>query len=296
MRVRRGLGQDATTLTDADFAGESGAAKDAEIFYRLPDGQLGIAYPAVNGYEVAHSGLVKDIRRRQELAHLVVLADDFPRAAVNRLWAALLGYGFVQPVDDLGPHNPPAQPELFARLSDELAAHKFDLKGLTRWIVLSEPFRLSDRKMPESWMDAPEKGGEPLFARCYVPTEPSRDVYKSLMLAVNSRPKSPASGAGLDGAGTLSRRTWTNSGSREIIEPQTLDAAPGNDWLERLAASSLKPEQKVEHVFLSALGRRPGPREMTAAKLLLADRLNDTRALTEIWRTLLASGTVGQPR
>lgn len=289
MQVRRGASPGVATLTDADFPGESGAAKDAEIFYRLPDGRLRIAYPALCGYEVPHSGLVSDVRRRQELGQLVVLADDFPRAVVNRLWATLLGYGFVQPIDDLGPHNPPVQPQLFERLSDELAAHEFDLKGLTRWIVLSEPFRLSDRKMPESWMDAPEKGGQPLFARCYLPNEPPREVYKSLLLAVNSRPKhSLDSGAGINAAGTLSRRTWTNTGNLEIIEPQTSDSTPGNAWLERLAASPLKPERKVEHVFLSALGRQPTARELTAAKLLLADRLNDAQALSEIWRTLLA--------
>ncbi|MCY2988812.1 MAG: DUF1549 domain-containing protein [Planctomycetota bacterium] len=296
MQVQRGPSQDVATLTDADFPGESGAAKDAEIFYRLPDGRLRIAYPALNGYEVPHSGLVRDVRRRQELAQLVILADDFPRAVVNRLWATLLGYGFVQPVDDLGPHNPPAQPQLFERLSDELAAHEFDLKGLTRWIVLSEPFRLSDRRMPESWMDAPEKGGQPLFARCYLPGKPPRDVYKSLMLAVNSRPKSHGSEAGIIAAGFYGRRTWTNTGNLEIIEPQTAQATPGNGWLERLATSPLKPERKVEHVFLSAQGRLPSPREMTAAKLLLADRLDEALALSEIWRALLASGEAGLDR
>lgn len=292
MHVRRDRGQEVAVLADADFPGESGAAKDAEIFYRLPDGRLRIAYPAVNGYEIAHSGLLQDVRRRDELAQLVVAADEFPRAVVNRLWANLLGYGFVQPVDDLGPHNPPAYPEVLDRLADQLAAHQFDLKTLTRWIVLSEPFGLSGRRMPESWMDAPEKGGQPLFARGYLQGEPPRDVYRSLMLAVNSRPKNLRIARTPVTAGTYGLKTWTNSSNLEIIEPQAVEPAPGNGWLELLAASSLKPERKVEHVFLAALGRLPTPREMTAAKLLLADRLNDAVALPEVWRTLLAGGGV----
>ena len=68
----------------------------------------------------------------------------------------LMGYGFTRPVDDMGPHNRPSHPELLDRLSDQLAAHDFDLDGLVRWIVLSEAFGLSNRRTPESWMDAPE--------------------------------------------------------------------------------------------------------------------------------------------
>ena len=34
------------------------------------------------------------------------------RSMVNRTWAHFLGYGFTSPVDDLGPHNIPSNPEL----------------------------------------------------------------------------------------------------------------------------------------------------------------------------------------
>ena len=107
---------------------------------------------------------------------------------VNRVWSWLFGYGFTQPVDDMGPHNPPSHPELLDRLAEELAAHDFNTKGLVRWIVLSEPFGLSSKRMPESWMDAPESGGRPLFARYYSPADGDRDVYKMLVQAVNRRP------------------------------------------------------------------------------------------------------------
>jgi hypothetical protein len=298
MRVAREPGQRGATLTDADFPGESGAAKDAEIFYRLPDGRLKIAYPALNGQSIPHSGLLRDVHRRQELAKLVTASDYFPRAAVNRLWAHLLGFGFVEPTDDLGPHHPPSHPQLFERLSEELAAHEFDLRALTRWIVLSEPFGLSGRRMPESWMDAPEKGGQPLFARWYLPSEPVPDVHKALLVAVNSRPKAPRFGPGSLslGAGTYVRVSSLSTQKPEIIEPQLADSAAGQSWLDRLAASPLKPERKIEHLFWSALGRSPTPRELTAAKLLLADRLNDAVALPEIWRTLLANGAAAITR
>ena len=101
--------------------------------------------------------------------------------------------------------------------------------------------------------------------------------------------------------GALARRSWL----RPSIQPlQIIETSPDNQWsgpawLPRLARSKLPPEKKIEHVFLSVLARAPTPREMTAAKLVLADRLGDPSAMQEIWRTLLASqpaaATAGQP-
>jgi hypothetical protein len=287
MKVRAEAGSDVAVLTDQDFYGESGAATDAEIFYPLPNGRLGMAYPKLNGREIARSGLVDDVNRRQELAKLVIAADEFPRAIVNRVWGWLMGYGFTQPIDDMGLHNPPSHPELLARLADELAAHDYNLKGLVRWIVLSEPFSLSGKRTPESWMDVPAVGGRPLFARWYEdhqPQDPS-DIYHALVRAVHSRSTVVGSTAG-----TLARRLGTPSaGPVQIIEPQPDASGVGPSWLAPLASSRLPPEQKIQHVFLSVAGRAPTSREMTAAKLVLADRLSDSAALREIWLTLVAA-------
>jgi hypothetical protein len=234
--------------------------------------------------------LVDDVNRRRELAKLLVASDDFPRAIVNRVWGWLMGYGFTQPIDDMGPHNPPSHPELLDRLAQELAAHDYNLKGLVRWIVLSEPFGLSDRRMPESWMDVPEAGGRPLFARWYGKKKPedALDIYHALVRVAHSKPAVAASTGG-----TLARRIWSPSaGPVQIIEPQPDANGVGPTWLAQLANSRLPPEQKIRHVFLSVAGREPTPREMTAAKLVLADRLNDRAGLREIWLTLLAAERV----
>ena len=65
MKVERDPTSQAIVLSDQDFAGASGAAKDAELFYRLPDGRLGMAYPELNGQAISHSGLVSDVNRRR---------------------------------------------------------------------------------------------------------------------------------------------------------------------------------------------------------------------------------------
>jgi hypothetical protein len=287
MKVRRDPQTQATRLVDVDFYGETGVAKDAEIFYPGAGGGLRMAYPALDGHRLPHSGLVSDVNRRQELAKLVVASPDFARAAVNRVWSVLLGYGFTQPVDDMGAHNPPAFPELLEGLADQFTAHDYHLAGLIRWIVLSEPFGLSSKGMPESWIDAPETGGQPLFARYYAGDDRPRDIYKALVACVQTRPVMSATAS----RGIAARLSSVSLSPRvpPLLETQPADMAPGARWLQRLgAAHSLRPEQKIEHVFLSVLSRRPTDREMVAAKLLLADRLDDTVGLQELRRTLLA--------
>jgi hypothetical protein len=273
-------------LVDQDFYGESGAARDAEIFYKLSNGRLEVAYPTLGEREISRSGLLSDVNRRRELAELLTGSVDFRRAVTNRVWSWLMGYGFTQPVDDMGPHNPPSHPQLLDRLATELAAHDFQPDALVRWIVLSEAFGLSGKQMPESWMDNPETGGRPLFARWYEEDDNTEDVYHALVHVVHSR----LADAGTT-RGTLARRTWLRPsvGPLQIIETQPDVALPGPTWLPRLAQSPMRAEEKIKHVFLSVLNRYPTADELKAAKLVLADRLDDRVAIHEIWQTLLTS-------
>jgi hypothetical protein len=232
--------------------------------------------------------LLADVNRRRELARLLTASSDFRTAIVNRVWAGLLRYGLIEPIDDAGPHNPAFSPDLLATLGDQLEAHDFHLDSLVRWIALSKAFDVSDQPTPESWMDAPQNGGPALFARFYAdPTRPV-DLYKDLMLAVRNRPASSA----LQGR-TLARQSWTPAGTAipQIIDTQAATDTIGPAWLDRLAASSMPRDQKVEHLFRAILDRSPTPKEWTAAKLVLADRMNDYVAVRELWTTLLASRT-----
>lgn len=285
MKVRRDPTNRFAVLEDVDFRGGTGIPKDAEIFYHGQDGRLRVAYPAFGAKSIPRSGLLADVHRRQELAQLLTDSPDFSRAAVNRVWAGLLRYGFIEPVDGAGPDHRPSHPELLDGLSEQLAAHDFDLKRLTRWIVLSRAFDVSDQRTAESWVDAPEAGGTPLFARFYSEPAQPDDLHRSLMVAVRTRP----SKATLQ-AGTLARRSWTPSSVAipQIIDTEDNASMVGPPWLDRLAASPMSADQKVEHLFRAMLDRKPTTREATAAKLVLADRMNDHQAVRELWQILFS--------
>ena len=83
--------------------------------------------------------------RREVLADWLTSPDNpyFTRAIVNRVWAAYLGIGIVNAVDDLRASNPASNPALMDRLCTHLVEHRYDLKELMRTILNSETYQRS---------------------------------------------------------------------------------------------------------------------------------------------------------
>lgn len=67
----------------------------------------------------------------------------FARAVVNRYWAHFFSRGIVDPLDDMRVTNPPSNPELLDALARDLVDHQFHLKDLIRVIVKSKTYQLS---------------------------------------------------------------------------------------------------------------------------------------------------------
>ena len=75
---------------------------------------MGVAFPRfLDGRKISQG---TDVIRRAELGKLIADPNNemLGKAFVNRLWAHFFGRGFVNPVDDFGPHNP-AEPSRAAR-------------------------------------------------------------------------------------------------------------------------------------------------------------------------------------
>ncbi len=82
---------------------------------------------------------------RSELAAIVTNPRNrlFSQSFVNRVWGELMGRGFVEPVDNFSKENPASHPVTMDFLADEFIANGYELKGLVRTIVNSEPYRRS---------------------------------------------------------------------------------------------------------------------------------------------------------
>ena len=82
---------------------------------------------------------------RQRAAAWITSPDNpyFARSYVNRVWAHLMGVGLIEPIDDIRAGNPPTNPELLDKLTEEFIASKFDVRQLIRTICNSRTYQLS---------------------------------------------------------------------------------------------------------------------------------------------------------
>src|SRR5205823_7990811 len=83
--------------------------------------------------------------RRRALAEWLTGDDNpyFAKVIVNRVWAALMGRGLVDPVDDLRATNPPSNAALLDALATHFRRGGYDLKKLLRSITTSYVYGLS---------------------------------------------------------------------------------------------------------------------------------------------------------
>lgn len=317
-------GDQSSRLVNRDFVGEGRDVESAAVFYELPSGVVRAAYPVfLDGTELPTSGRVSDVDRRAELARLVTESPNFSRAIMNRLWAHFLGYGFVNPIDDLGPQRPVVMPDVWEQLATTWSAQGYDWRAALRWIALSDAFALSSRlptklatpaRGPASGgllTDAPEAGTLPQFTRYYTRPMPIEELYRSLQVLAQAR-RTEGSSAAVTSA---TRQAWLSQLARrvgpEAVEddqaiisqvPQSLLQVSdevtrqvfhgaSDNVLERVVRNqALSADEKIEHLFQAALARKPTARELAGAQQLLETTPADSSiALTDLWWALLNS-------
>lgn len=77
----------------------------------------------------------------------------FAKAAVNRLWKAMMGRGLVESTDDLRATNPATHPSLLNELADDFVKHRYDLRHTLRTIAFSSAYGRSSKPLPENLSD-----------------------------------------------------------------------------------------------------------------------------------------------
>jgi len=114
--------------------------------------------------------------------------DFFARAAVNRVWHRLFGWGLVNPIDQMHSGNPPTHPELLDWLARDFIEHGYDLKRLIRGLALSQAYSRSSL-----WLDG-ERPNQDLFAVANVKPLTPRQLGVSLELASRNQSVMPVAG------------------------------------------------------------------------------------------------------
>jgi hypothetical protein len=258
------------------------------------------------------SGRVAETRRDSRRVQLSIwmASRDNPylaRAAVNWAWAHMFGRGIVNPVDDLGAHNPPSHPQLLDDLGLYFTRHGFDLKELLRVIAMTEAYQLSS--VANDTEPPPE-----FFARMAVKTLTPAQLYDSLGRTLVRR-EPPASPFGQQQRSILfdqRRRSFISrmsTESRDVTEyeqglPQALMLMNGpviteatnsdqSALLASLEAPFFSDKQRLEVLFLATLSRLPTEPEQQKFLTYLKDggpTKDSKRAASDVLWALLNSG------
>jgi hypothetical protein len=119
----------------------------------LDDPKTPFVFPDAKAHpEWNHTG------RRLELAKWLVSPKNplTARVFVNRVWQFHFGEGIVRSVDDFGRQGEkPSHPELLDYLAVEFQKHNWDLKWLTKQIVMSQVYRQDSAENAECLKEDP---------------------------------------------------------------------------------------------------------------------------------------------
>ena len=249
-----------------------------------------------------------DTERRAALARYLTSPKNpwFAKAHVNRLWAALLGWGFYPGLADLGSHVEPRCPEVLDLVAKEWTATNYDVRWLFRTITSTQAYqhRLQPRPRP----------GTLVAAVCPSRMRPEQ-IYEGLVhaLGFDENDKSipaPAPGS----APAVTRHTGTrnmvyqafkadpSAPGEEVVGtiPQALVmmnsvlvnasiAADGKGYLAKALGRGDSDQEIVTALYQRTLARRPTDEEWEISKRYLVKVGNRKEALEDVFWSLVNS-------
>jgi hypothetical protein len=241
----------------------------------------------------------KTTPHRAALAQWLTTSENpyFARAMVNRTWWRLMGRAIVQPVDDMHEGNAPSHPELLALLARSFAESGFDLKLLTRAIVLSRAYQ----RTSQSGESADQQAA--LFGRMAIKVLSAGQLYDSLETVCGPATK-------VTGIDTKQGTRWEftqffgDSGDPEptayrrgiphLLRQMNSGQFAGRNLdslVSRLNSPAGRPVDEVAaDLFLAILSRRPTADELRKAKAHLERSGSATAGLGELaWVLLMTS-------
>jgi hypothetical protein len=300
------LKADATGLEAYDHTELRDEPTEEYVKFDRRNGMVGIAFPRfLDGRKISQGS---DVIRRAELGKLISdpKNDALAKAFVNRMWAHFLGRGFVHPVDDFGPHNPPSHPELLDQLAKDFQESGYDVKKLCRWIMASRAYQLSSIRTKGSEKE------EGLFSAMQLKPMTPEQLFDSLLSATM------AHRAGSGDEGGKRRDAWMrqflfafandeaeDGTSFQGTIPQALMMMNGElmqaalsgkagsflcDVVEQASHQSRSPENSmIDSLYLAALSRHPTPKELTQSRQYLEAFPDSLQVLQDLFWALLNS-------
>ena len=243
---------------------------------------------------------------RDELARMMTGNIQFRRAFANRIWAELMGFGVVEPVDefDLDRYRPkgplpegfdvqPSNADLLDAMADDFQKHKHSLRHMVRTIMKSSSYQLSSA-FPAEWK--PEYAS--FYARKFVRTLTAPELHDAITLATGRQGSFKLGGEKVSMAMQMPEPNSSAGETKQFLK--IFGMSNRDDMPKKVGASSLQammlmqsrlvtdgvaakggrveqllkdvPDDDlfVERLYLATVSRHPSPAEVMIAKKELA--------------------------
>jgi hypothetical protein len=263
--------------------------------------------------------------RREQLARWITSKQNpyFARSYANRVWSYLLGVGLIDPVDDIRAGNPPSNPKLLDRLTEEFLKSNFNVRDLIRTICRSRTYQHSIAV--NEW----NKDDQVNYSHAIARRLPAEVLYDAIHRATGSISRVPGLPAGIRAAQLLDPSVKVpggflelfgrppresacecerNSGTMLLGPVLTLINGPvlqdalrdPNNRINKLLAAEKDDAKVVEELFLSILCRAPTKEEVARFVSVLreggkddfeelkAEKAQRVRVLTEYAKQFMA--------
>lgn len=254
-----------------------------------------------------------DAKRRETLAEWFTAKNNpwFAKAFVNRIWAEMVGRGFYEPIDDLGPDRTATAPKTLDILSMAFANHDYDVKWLMRAIAATSAYQhISQTRGTKATAPFAAATPQPLRGDQLYDALRSALAVDDFDLARAERFK--AKGGRLQqGARFEFNRTFGFDPSlpRDDVAasiPQALmlmngpmlqramNAKQPSTLLGKLMAQNLDDREVVGELYLRCLAREPKPDEVHTCLAYISATKNRPEAFEDILWALLNSTEFSQ--
>lgn len=242
---------------------------------------------AVARFPFLHADMPKvDVSRRQQLAKWITSKENpyFAKSYVNRVWSYLLGVGIIEPVDDIRAGNPPTNPQLLDRLTDEFVQSGFDTHKLIKTICKSRTYQHSIAT--NKW----NKDDDVNYSHALARRLPAEVLFDAIHRTTGSLSKIPGLPPGARAVQTIDSNVKVAGGFLELLgrppresacecERQSgmqlgpvLSLVTGpviNDALKdpanritKIVTAEKDDAKVVEELYLAILNRRPNEKEI----------------------------------
>jgi hypothetical protein len=248
-----------------------------------------------------------DAERRDALARFLTSPKNpwFARAYVNRIWTAMMGWGFYPGLADFGSSITPQHGEVLDLLASEWTTTGYDMRWLFRTLASTETYQRQLQPRPDSTTQAPP-------AVCPSRLRPEQ-IFEAMVKALGFNENDTAIPAPApSSAPAVSRHTGLRNMVYQAFKvdpsvpvdevqgtiPQTLlmmnsvlvstyTAARGKTFLADALAQGMADDEIIAALYERTLARKPRSEELDICRRYIKRVGNRAEALEDVFWSLL---------